>query len=570
MIRSDLATRGVGGIPRRSSVNSAIRPGALAPVAVALVLAALAAGPAVATDYIITTNAAGNGAAGDCTLAEAIQAANSNGAVDACAAGDPEPTIDTIDLAGAGGAITITATLNLNSSIAIAGPATIDGEDGDNIFTVSSSGIVSLTGLTLTRGSGGGGPAIQNNDGWLAVTGCSFVDNNAGSNGGAILSTGPLAVTGSVFSGNAAPTDGGAIHQGGNDDAFITGTAFTSNAADFRGGAIYVGTGSAVTVTDCIFTTNNGADGASADLTDGGGAVYVASGGRLHTQYSVFDANVSTEGRGGAIFVALNALPVTIEDCSFDANVTVTDGDPGGSEPRNGRGGAIYNQESLTVSRCTFNGNAAPLSDGGAIANHRQGTAIITNVSFFLNGAGISGGAVHNSDDEFPGGGQSTVELRNCTFDQNDANLHPTVTGVGGSIFNGETVALWNTIVAYGDPENCSGTMTSNGHNLETGADCGFTNTGDLQIADPQLEAPAYNGGPGGVTFLLPPFFFTQDMAAMAPPLGAGDPAVCAAAPVDGVDQVGTSRPQGGGPACDMGAFESANVPVELVSFTVE
>ena len=59
----------------------------------------------------------------------------------------------------------------------------------------------------------------------------------------------------------------------------------------------------------------------------------------------------------------------------------------------------------------------------------------------------------------FQGGGQSTVELRNCTFDQNDADLHinPAINGVGGSIYNDETVQLWNTIVASGDPSNCAG-----------------------------------------------------------------------------------------------------------------
>ena len=49
-----------------------------------------------------------------------------------------------------------------------------------------------------------------------------------------------------------------------------------------------------------------------------------------------------------------------------------------------------------------------------------------------------------------------------------------------------------------------------------------------------------------------------------------GDPAVCAAMPVGGVDQVGNVRPMGGGPACDMGSYESGALPVELVTFTVD
>lgn len=65
-------------------------------------------------------------------------------------------------------------------------------------------------------------------------------------------------------------------------------------------------------------------------------------------------------------------------------------------------------------------------------------------------------------------GGVYAVELRNCTLVQNDANLHPTVSGVGGSTFNGEVVELWHAIVVSGAPNNWSGTMTSNGNNLET------------------------------------------------------------------------------------------------------
>jgi len=540
-----------------------------------LSLALLSGAPCSAALITVDTNIdEANTVNGNCTFREAVQAANTNTAEDGCTAGSAEPIPDIINLVGAGGDIVLTqGALNLNTTITVEGPATIDGNNATRIFTVGGSGIAILNLLVLTQGDSGAGAAVQNNDGILTITGCSLTDNVGSSNGGAISSTGTLIITGSILSGNTSGADGGAVHQAGSDDATITATAFTSNSADEKGGALYVSGGSLATVTDCLFTTNNGADDSGSDETDGGGAIFVANNGDLDLSASVLDANVSTEGRGGAIYVQLSAGTVTIADCSFDANVTMTDGDPAGSEPRNGRGGAIYNQEAITVDRCTFNGNIAPFSDGGAIANHRQGVAVVTNCSFFLNGAGINGGAIHNADDEFPGGGQSTVELRNCTFDQNDADLHinPLINGVGGSIYNDETVELWNTIVASGDPQNCAGSaVVSNGYNLETGTDCGFASTGDLQSTDPQLQPPGFNGGPPGLTFLLPPFFFTQDMAAMAPPLGAGDPAVCAAAPVGGVDQVGNSRPQGGGPACDMGSYESGQVPVELVSFTID
>ena len=66
---------------------------AAAALAAAALLAPGPAGPAYAQTITVTTTAEAPGADGDCTLGEAIQAANSNSPVDQCPAGTSSDTI---------------------------------------------------------------------------------------------------------------------------------------------------------------------------------------------------------------------------------------------------------------------------------------------------------------------------------------------------------------------------------------------------------------------------------------------------------------------------------------------
>ncbi|MDX2139443.1 MAG: choice-of-anchor Q domain-containing protein, partial [Chloroflexota bacterium] len=73
-----------------------------------------------------------------------------------------------------------------------------------------------------------------------------------------------------------------------------------------------------------------------------------------------------------------------------------------------------------------------------------------------------------------------------------------------------------------------------------------FTATGDLNNTNPLLNALADNGGSTE----------THSLQTGSPAIASASAAICAAAPVNGVDQRGVSRPQGSG-SCDRGAFES-------------
>ena len=153
----------------------------------------------------------------------------------------------------------------------------------------------------------------------------------------------------------------------------------------------------------------------------------------------------------------------------------------------------------------------------------------MSNSTFSGNSAGYKAAASSNS---------GTLMVSNSTFSGNSAY----VAGGGGISNIGSGMAtLKNTLVANSPAGgNCSGTITDGGGNLSYGdATCPGIN------GDPKLGPLQANGGP------------TQTMA-----LGAGSAArdaavdaICAAPPVNNLDQRGVARPQGA--HCDIGAYEA-------------
>ena len=178
--------------------------------------------------------------------------------------------------------------------------------------------------------------------------------------------------------------------------------------------------------------------------------------------------------------------------------------------------GVTLNLNKLTVADGKADSGGGILNDGG--------TVTVSNSTFSGNSAGYGGGIVNDG---------GTVTVSNSTFSGNSAE-------VGGGIETSSgTATLENTLVANSPAGgNCSGTITDGGGNLSYGdATCPGVN------GDPKLGPLQANGGP------------TQTMA-----LGAGsaardaaDDAICAAPPVNNLDQRGVARPQGA--HCDIGAL---------------
>lgn len=212
-----------------------------------------------------------------------------------------------------------------------------------------------------------------------------------------------------------------------------------------------------------------------------------------------------------------------------------------------GSGGGLANEGTMTVTHSLLEANHADIggSDAGAILNYGNGangaTLDVVDSTIANNTANLIGGiSSYNS-------ASNAVTIESSTIVGNDGGTRNDVPNAGGVVISTGTGAATGTIVAgntaLGGPSNCHGTITSNGGNLESGTDCGFTDPSDQQSTDPVLGALADNGGQTDT--LLP---------------AAGSPAIDRGlASCPSPDQRDVARPQGG--ACDVGAVEVVPTP---------
>ncbi len=235
--------------------------------------------PGLSRAATITVNTlADTSMSGQCSLRDAITAANSQAAVNGCIAGSLNN--DTIIFAGGQtGTITLGSTLPqiTDANLAIVGPAsspgiTISGGGSVPLMLVNFEATLNLQLLTLTNGSenptepfGAGGGAISN-AGKLIVTNCTFSNNVAGGDGGGAIesSDGSLTVTDSTFLHNQVTSQvsgGGAILNDGDSVLTVTNSTFWHNTAS-TGAALsndspaLSNAGASMTVTDCTFVDN--------------------------------------------------------------------------------------------------------------------------------------------------------------------------------------------------------------------------------------------------------------------------------------------------------------------------
>jgi hypothetical protein len=298
------------------------------------------------------------------------------------------------------------------------------------------------------------------------------------------------------------------------------------NGATVRGGTsiriFMVAGGADVTINNLTMTEGNCNSGCS--LLNGSGGM---NGGGIYNVGTLTLTRSTLSGNkaqfGGGIY---NEGTLTFTNSTVSDNKATIDG-----------GGAIYNNGDVTLTNSTMSGNSADY--GGVIYN--GGTLVSTNSTFFNNSAGNgtfnSGGTIYNS---------GTATFTNSTLSGNSATT-------GGNIYNDNgTVTLQNALLGKGAAgANCdgAGTISSNGatYNLSNDASCGAN---VMQVASLGLGTLGANGGPTQTIPLL----------AGSPAIDAGDDTVCAASPVNGVDQRGEARSAGS--HCDIGAFEyQAPVP---------
>ncbi len=231
--------------------------------------------PSIASVLMVTTTADDRTVNGNCTLREAIIAANTNKAVDACPAGGYSDTIIlgsdiySLTLKGNNEDAAATGDLDIKSKITVVGASdgqtTIDASRlSDRVFHILGSGNAIISKVTFINGRGYGAgifnvgtltlnsSTIRNNstddgggglknDGQATINSSTISDNSASFAAG-IFNRGILKVNNSTISGNTAQNIGGGIKNEGT--LTLKHTTLTNNTAHQGGGIInfYYGT----------------------------------------------------------------------------------------------------------------------------------------------------------------------------------------------------------------------------------------------------------------------------------------------------------------------------------------
>ena len=429
----------------------------LAAVLLALfVLAPVLAGSApVAQGATITVNStAGDvtGADGNCTLREAINNAESDSDTTGgdCPAGSGADTIDldnsltyTLDEVdnannGNNGLPSITTEITINGNGSTVERDSAVSTPQFRIFRVASSGILELNALAVRNGDAAtsSGGAIRT-DGLVTIINNNTITQNAAQNGGGIENNGTLTLSDSIVNANTAAGEGGGIDNSGDGTLTLTDSEVTNNTSVRQGGGIRNDRSAVADLTNSTISGN------AAD-SDGGG---ISNKGALTLAGSSVRANTSARNGGGI---------------------------------NNAGSGTL----SLTGSEVTNNTSARR---GGGIRNDRSGVADLTNSTISGNAAETDGGGIGN---------KGTLALINSTVSQNTAKDN------GGGINNDSrgTISLTNTIIANNPSGgDCSGTITSLGHNLDSDDTCGLTGPDDIPLGQFNQKISATEGGFTGV-----------------------------------------------------------------------
>lgn len=416
----------------------------------------------------------------NCSLVEAIQAANTNMMVDACSAGGAN---DIIELPS-GANFTATNAIGFNALPVITGSLTINGNSSTLQRDVSAEkfrlmevdpteqgdgpddrAVVTVNDLSLDNGDATNTANTLKDGGAIRVDGfvvfacnnCQFTNNEA-INGGAlhVRNIAIIEISESTFNANQASSHGGAIGHFSRELIVIEDSQFTANNAGMHGGAIY-----------------------SPD-SNGGGYVYLYN--------SVLDNNSAINGWGGGIATLERAQ---LHDCKVTNNSAQF-------------GGGVYQGGSeLFLVTTTLADNSASAAGGGlfidglALKNAIYRSSVYNNSS--PNGAGIAHISNQISDIRM---GQSTVSgnkqgeqiysdrtmfLGSCTIVGNGVKPALKIDGSGLDLRNTVITAI-NTNTA----PVCDISFLPNGPaNWILDDSCNGTSNGD-----PLLGPLADNGGP--------------------------------------------------------------------------
>ena len=303
---------------------------------------------------------------GDCSLREAILAANNNSVVDACVAGTGDDTITlpagtyTLTIAGRGENSNITGDLDILGNLTLAGAdaatTLIDGGQLDRVIEVRSSASLTISNVTITNGAlvGDNGGGLGHNSIGVTTLESSIVKNSSTTSfGGGISndsSVGTVNINNSTVTNNNSNSFGGGVNNNSGGTINVTNSTVSNNTADGFGGGINNNSGGTTNVIDSVVSGNNAEGGGW-----GGGINNNFNGTVTVTRSTVF-------GNTGDSVGGIN------NNCCSAGIIVVTESIISGNTSINTlRGGGIHNNSdgTVTIDRTQVSGNTAV--DGGGI-----------------------------------------------------------------------------------------------------------------------------------------------------------------------------------------------------------
>jgi hypothetical protein len=421
----------------------------------------------------------------------------------------------------------------------------------DRNLTLAGAGISPVAGACDGTTNLLGGPAVSVSPGVIATLTNVTVKGSTAQQGGGIMNAGVLFVSDSEVCGNSTFSQGAGIYDSGHlslDHVQVYGNEQASFGVD--GGGLFVETNGVALVTNSSFAGNH---------VTRGGAIFIEPGGTLVirrsalTQNIADDTQVSVSSQGAGIS---NAGLAIIDETTIQEGTAVT--------KSQGRGAGIYNEGHLVLTRSLLYDNFIQLQDpteqpsspGPVFGAGLDNSGVATVASSTVSGNSFDGALLG-----FGAGiaNTGTLSLNNVTITRNVVKTDPVVVNGAGIYLDGGGVTVRNSIVAGQIGPDCSGTVTSDGHNIDSDGTCGLGANDQSGITDPGLLPLADYGGPT----------LTHNLADDSPAIDAGDPAGCmmklagsgAATVPLATDQRGNvfveAAGVGGDPSgCDAGAVE--------------
>ena len=343
-------------------------------------------------------------------------------------------------------------------------PTLLDADDTGRVVYISGTHAITIAHLTLQNGYVAGtnnGGALFNDSSVVTIENTILQSSRASDGGGIYNDGGTITLKDSMVNDNRADANtlsedrgGGAIFNDSNAYLIVTNSQIVTNTTEGSGGGLF--NAGYLTMTQSIVANNIGSAAptrggeriaAPQNFSDVGGGIANLYGDAWIMNSTIRNNSIVGTGGGGIAHTG-GGHELFVESSTIEGN-----------SASGGRGGGILYSEEITITNSTVSGNSADV--GGGVHQYYDSTTAVIQYSTIASNTG---------------------SLNGNNLSMSDAN------GV---------VQLASSIIV-GSGDNCyfpQGQLVDNGYNLESGANCGLTDTTSITTTNPLLYPLTDNGG---------------------------------------------------------------------------